>query len=361
MSIAGAELTTLCLASPDDTGNTATTSISTQDDDDFVFISSEANQNIDNAETVDVLLGWLDYIEEDLSLDVGSGRHRLLISDERSPFAKGYSSSGSPALLTNRSLTNIGNNVGDIFFDTSLAEGSRWADGVRPGFNLWLGQMGDRLNVTSVPSNPGAAPLLTTTAVHAGDGDDRINVALAEADHEGVVFVANGQNGDDVINASESSLSVILIGEDGSDSLFGGSNEAGDVLIGDFGRVEWKSNGTIVASAGGRGYGDFTDGFIRNISEIYSVRVDEGGNDTMWLGDGDDVGIGGVLDDTIYGEDGRDIIVSSTYHIRNVLRWLAASESSLVSLCVLPIVWRLGPSILSRQFEEPEFVAFHQL
>ena len=246
----------------------------------------------------------MEYVEENLTVNVGAGRHRLLISDENSTIAKGYGSSG-PALLTNRSLIRIDDNVGDIFFNT--ADGGNWSAGV----NLWLGKMDDRLDVTSVPSNPNSAPFRTATSVHAGDGDDQITVALLEADHDGVVFVANGQAGDDVINASTSSLSVILFGDDGSDTLVGGSGD--DVLIGDFGRVEWKSGDNISAISGGGGYGDFTDGVIRNISEIYSVAADEGGNDKLNMGDGDDVGIGGYLDDTINGNDGRDIIVSMMY------------------------------------------------
>jgi Ca2+-binding RTX toxin-like protein len=294
-------------------GTTAITSITTQGGDDTFFVSSEANQNTANAGSVDVLLGWLDYVEEDLYLVAQTGRHRLLISDENSTINKGYDRYGEedygPVVLTRNSLTDIHPDVGDILF---TAEGGDWSDGV----NLWLGKSGDRLHVDSVPSNPSAAPLRTTTSIHCGNGDDIMTVRLIDDDHDGTVFVANGQAGNDVIDASPSSLAVILFGDDGSDVLSGGSGN--DVLIGDYGRVVWRSSldnifssdGVIAAIAGGGGYGDFTDGVIRHITDIYAVATDEGATDRLIMNAGDDVGIGGPFGDTIEGNNGNDIIVS---------------------------------------------------
>jgi Ca2+-binding RTX toxin-like protein len=105
-----------------------------------------------------------------------------------------------------------------------------------------------------------------------------------------------------------------LFGDGGMDELVGGSGN--DVLIGDYGRVLWRSSdnifsaASIEAIAGQGGYGDFTDGVIRTITDVYSVTTDEGGNDDLTLGEGDDVGIGGASDDTVRGDGGNDIIVS---------------------------------------------------
>ena len=297
-------------------GTTATTHIYTQSGDDYVFISSEANQDISNAAEVEVLLGWLDYMEEDLTVEVADGRHRLLMSDKDSNIAKGSDLDG-PALLTGESLTNLGNGLGDIYFTTS---DGNWSAGV----NLWLGQADDQLHVTSVPSNQGSTTLRTTTSVHAGPGNDQINVQLDVDDHDGVVFVANGQDGDDVINAELSSLPVILFGDGGDDQLTGGS--ADDVVFGDYGRVLWREydnifnldgaeepnhkEARIVAQAGGGGWGDVTDGIVRNIADIVSSDMpDDGGSDIIELGEGNNVGIGGPFEDELVSGSGIDILV----------------------------------------------------
>jgi hypothetical protein len=233
-------------------GTSAKTIITTQDKNDLVFISSEASQ-VDNetAASLEFLTGWLDYLEKDLTVNVGIGRHRLLISDENSTISKGNDITG-PAELTKESLTNISYDLGDIFY---TAEGGNWSAGV----NLWLGKGDDRLNVVSVPSNPGSATLRTTTMVRAGPGEDTLNIALEEDDHQGTVFVANGEADNDVINASQSTLGVILFGDGGDDRILGGAGR--DVVFGDFGRVVWRSfpggifahTGDVVAVAGGDG------------------------------------------------------------------------------------------------------------
>lgn len=320
-------------------GTTADTTIVTQSGDDTFFVSSEANQNTANAGTVDFLHGWLDYLEDDLHLVSSTGRHRLMISDEKSKVPKGVGIDGNlefgPATLTKDSLRNLHPALGDIYF---TANGGHWSDGV----NLWFGGGGDRLNVESVPSNPNASPLRTATSVHCGDGDDIMNVNLVADQHDGVVFIANGQHGNDAINASKSSLGVILFGDDGDDSLVGGSGN--DVLIGDYGRVVWRSSdnifnpdGVIESIAGQGGFGDYTDGVIREITDVYSVSTALGGNDHLTMGAGDDVGIGGAFDDSVRGDAGSDIIVSmgvySNYSGSN-------NDSSFFPLCSLAILLR---------------------
>ena len=52
------------------------------------------------------------------------------------------------------------------------------------------------------------------------------------SDHDGALFIANGQGGDDTIDASESSFPVILIGDDSADTLTVGSGS--DIVIGDY-------------------------------------------------------------------------------------------------------------------------------
>lgn len=60
----------------------------------------------------------------------------------------------------------------------------------------------------------------------------------------------------------------------------------------------------------GGGYGDFTDGVIRSVTEVFSVFEDVGADDVIYTGNGDNVAIGGNADDEIHGGNERDIIVS---------------------------------------------------
>ncbi len=280
-------------------GTSAITSITTQDGDDDVFISSDANEDVTTSSTVDFLHGWLDYIERDLTINVTKGRHRLLISDESSNVGKG------PAILSSSSFTAIHDDVGDIFF---TANGGNWISGV----NLWLSPENDDVSIVSIASDPTSPTLQTTTSVHCGDGNDKLTISIDEAN---TVFVANGQGGNDVLDASTSSVPVILFGDGGRDILTGGTNS--DLIFGDFGRVLWRSPSTnifnannIAAQAGGGGYGDFTDGVLRFVTDAFSLAFDEGDSDVIVLGEGDDCAIGGFSDDTISGNLGNDILVS---------------------------------------------------
>lgn len=65
---------------------------------------------------MDVLEGWLDYLEDDLTVNVGTGTHRLMMSDITSEKPKGRAD--KPAVLTSNSLTDIADNLGNIFFNT---------------------------------------------------------------------------------------------------------------------------------------------------------------------------------------------------------------------------------------------------
>lgn len=98
-----------------------------------------------------------------------------------------------------------------------------------------LGTNDDNFVTNSIPRS--TSPNRTTTTVHAGMGNDILIINLPAPEHEGCVFVANGQDGDDTIDASGSTLQMIIFGDGGSDELRGGQSE--DVLIGDYGLVTW--------------------------------------------------------------------------------------------------------------------------
>ena len=279
-------------------GTSALTRVETQGGDDSFFVGSDANESIETANSVDVLFGVLDYIERDLEIFANGGHHRLFISDMFSTIVKGTGERGRIE-LTHNILSNLADDLGDIYF--SVSENGNWLGGI----NIWLGSGGDRMDVTSIPSSSTGR---TTTSVHCGSGDDVVSIDLES--NANALFIANGQGGDDVLDASSSSLPVILFGDGGNDKLDGSSAE--DVLIGDFGLVLWiDETGAEVARGGGGGYGDFTDGMVRQISQIVAVTspIFDSGNDTIYGHEGRDAifGCGGQMD-TIYGNEGADFL-----------------------------------------------------
>lgn len=200
---------------------------SVSSDDDFFFISSEANEDLASAADEDFLRGWLDYLQGNLTIQAGRGRNRLMISDEQSDISKG--NVAWPMTLTKNSLSDIRKGViGDIMY---FADDGDWTRGV----DIWLGSNDDTLTVTTIPTIPG---LRTTTTINAGAGNDTFLVVLDEDENKDALFVANGQDGNDTIDCTNSSLAVILFGEDGDDTLITGSGN--DVVFGDFGLVLCK-------------------------------------------------------------------------------------------------------------------------
>ena len=97
--------------------------------------------------------------------------------------------------------------------------------------DIWLGNN----NIMHVESIPTISDFRTTTTVNTGPGDDLLTVSLDSVENADAMFVANGQDGADTIDCSNSSLPVFLFGGNGRDTMIGGS--ANDVVFGDFGRV----------------------------------------------------------------------------------------------------------------------------
>lgn len=286
-------------------GTSAETFIETQSGDDNVFVSSDADENITTATTVDRLFGVLDYIQQNLHIQRSQGRHRLLISDVFSTIVKGLNGT---AVLTDSSVENLA--LGNIYY--SANEGN-WYDGI----TIWLGVGGDRLNITSIQS---LGPNCTMTSVHSGNGSDTLNINLKASNYS--LFVANGQSGDDLLDASNSSLPVILFGDGGNDELHGGSNR--DVLFGDYGEVIWyDADGNVVARVGGGGYGDFTDGEVRQISQVrgmfppMDIDFMDSSNDTIFGNEGRGVifGGGGGMD-VLSGDGGSDFMFGDFGDVR---------------------------------------------
>jgi Ca2+-binding RTX toxin-like protein len=188
-----------------------------------------------------------------------------------------------------------------------------------------LGKGNDTLNVTGTHTRGGVDPeaedfFQTVTLVNAGRGGDTINIDL-HSDVDGF-FAVKGEEGDDSINATNSSLGIVAFGDEGGDTLRGGSGN--DILIGDMARVDYLDDEARVITRLGLEH-DFatmlsvpktdaqvpsnqTDGSFHGPSLILSLQTDEGGEDSIYGNGGSDTIIGGAFGDTLVGNGSHDLI-----------------------------------------------------
>jgi len=299
-------------------GTTAQTNLNLHAGDERVYVSSAAD--IDVGTSTDFLRGHLDNITGPLNIDAGTGRHLLMVSDEAATAGDG--SPGDPVRVTGAQVVGLA--PADITYRSDQT--GNFADGI----TVWAGAGGDVITVDSTHRRDGVR---TVTTLNTGAGRDAVTVDLA-AEDDGL-FVLNTQAGDDTVNASTSTLPLVVFGGSGADMIFGG--QAGDVLFGDRGRVLYFDTapdideGPVVDLAaledaaaavfGHGGPGDKTDGVIRPAGLILTVDQTVGGNDRIHGGPGangairnDDIIFGGGNDhaaapEMILGGGGDDVII----------------------------------------------------
>ena len=92
-----------------------------------------------------------------------------------------------------------------------------------------------------------------------------------------------------------------LYGDNGSDIIVGGAD--GDFI--------YAGDGNDFVAGDCVGISLFDVAYA--VEKIESIVTEVGGNDTIWLGQGDDYAIGGAFGDIIHGESGMDVIVSTDY------------------------------------------------
>ena len=96
----------------------------------------------------------------------------------------------------------------------------------------------------------------------------------------------------------------------GADYLYGDNDV--DIIVG-------GADGDFIYAGDGNDFvaGDCVDISLFDVAytveKFESIETEVGGNDTIWLGEGDDYAIGGAFGDTIHGESGMDVIVSIDY------------------------------------------------
>ena len=279
------------------------TNVRGNDGDDRIYISSQADRQPSNIAGFDYLNGHLDGIRGILNIDGGMGRQTLMISDEAA-------AAGDANVVITDNFTSPGMPSAEILI-TGLAPGvitfgaDKNAGNFANGITLWTGAGDDTITIDGTLFREG---MRTITTLNTGLGDDTVSVTLTAGEDD--FFVLNTQGAyhnqplasdDDTVDASASTLPLIIFGGQGNDDITGG--KAGDIIFGDRGRVNFFDGGNLVAAVGHGGPGDLTDGVIRPATFAFTEFAAVGGNDTIRGREGRDLVFGGEGNDSIFGFD----------------------------------------------------------
>ena len=226
ISYYGLETLNLSLGSGSDVlnvrGTLPQTNVSFGDGDDRVYISSKADVGI--AGKPEFLAGDLDDVDGTLNLDLGRGRHTLLISDEGTSVADTavlMTDVRNAALDRDLAVTAAESVFGALqeIYLVGLAQGSitwraasdgTFADGIR----IWAGSGADTFRVNGTHHRAGVR---TTTWLNTGLGNDTLRVELT-----------NGQDGFFVLNTQGPNDNLLHLGLDLGD---GDQPVAADALM----------------------------------------------------------------------------------------------------------------------------------
>jgi Ca2+-binding RTX toxin-like protein len=322
-----------------DLGGIAVTNVSLAAGNDRVFVSSNADLDGASWANVDFLTGNVDDVRGALNLDLGAGRHRLFVSDESATV-------GDPNIRINDTAPATLNGL--------AANAEIWITGLAPagmsykvdpsgnlydGVAYWTGSGNDTIFINGTHDRPAIASghptRRTTTVLNTGLGNDNVTVNLTvnlmagsppdgffvlntaggSATGDPVTHSTGGASDNDTVDASTSTLPLIIFGGFGDDTIRGGS--ANDIIAGDFARVQYTdvANTMLIAQFGYGGRGDiFSDQvldprwvytFVRDIN----VRdINTAGQDTIYGNAGEDILIGGAGNDMVDGGLGDDLI-----------------------------------------------------
>ncbi|MBT4724249.1 MAG: calcium-binding protein, partial [Planctomycetaceae bacterium] len=159
-------------------GTSATTSLSLNNGDDSIFISSTTEVNSNTQSSTSFLSGNLDSIQGNLAIDAGAGTHRLLISDEagttpRSILVTGDAVSANAGLVTplppNKDLYIIGLANAPITIDAPpTGDFSR-------GTTIWTGWNDEDVTIEDTHFRAGIESI---TSINTGLGNDEITATI---------------------------------------------------------------------------------------------------------------------------------------------------------------------------------------
>ena len=299
----------------------AVTNIELHNGDDHVFVSSNADLDAFSAMAYggfDFLTGNLDDVNGSLNLDLGSGRHQLMISDEGTPVGDSIGGDGTPIKITDTIV-----NVPDTAAARGLASDAEiWITGLNgqpsvspeggisykvapdgnlyDGVRMWTGSGDDTISIDGTHYKP--AEFRTATVLNTGLGDDHITVDLdspfdtvSETDGRDGFFVLNTMGGaashtpvdsnitesdDDTVRGADSTLPLIIFGGLGDDDIIASQNE--DVVFGDFGRVQYLNGSEeLIAVFGFGGRDDMISSQIIDPTWVISRDMNLGGVDII--------------------------------------------------------------------------------
>ena len=160
-------------------GTTAvTTNIELNDGDERIFVSSNANANLANADTIDFLTGHLNLlVGGDLNLNAGDGRHKLMISDEAATTGDDDVTI-TDSVIAGTEITISGLAVSDISYGANAT--ANFAEGI----TVWTGWGNDVIDIDATHFRSGTDRngnnLRTITTLNTGLGDDTVTVTLLE-------------------------------------------------------------------------------------------------------------------------------------------------------------------------------------
>lgn len=258
-------------------GTSAHTKLRLNDGNDRLFISSLADYGTDDPPPAE-LTGDLNAINGPLELNTGKGSHRLMVSDSQAITgdASAEMTRETPTFMTESEIVLAGLSSGMIGYITDAVEGDFAA-----GIHVWLSQGDDELAINATHRREGVH---TITTVRTNSGNDAINIAIDENLDD--TLIVHGETGDDLLDGSLSTHRLFLSGEEGKDTLLGGTND--DILFGDFGSIE----------------GDY-----RNPTAAHTDDDESGDDDTIIAGAANDIIFGGKGNDTLHGDEGLDVIL----------------------------------------------------
>ncbi|HSG90608.1 MAG TPA: hypothetical protein VLA56_15440 [Pseudomonadales bacterium] len=161
----------------------------------------------------------------------------------------------------------------DIILGGTLADLIHGGDGA----NLILGDSGRIRSADTVNGTPGSNPVLATWAVTLGE------VTTLRADNAGDDVILTGLGADTVLGG---------LGADRIETSVGAAADAGNLVFGDLGRIDWVST-------------DRTD--PTDIDVLESILPEQGGDDSILTGSGNDIIVAGFGNDTVTaGGDASD-------------------------------------------------------
>ncbi len=273
-------------------GTTAVTNIFGHGGNEQFFVSSLANETLQTAATEDFLYGDLSGILGNLNLAAGTGTHKLFISNEGSVsgIASGLITNvpTSPTALPGTEIEVDGFAAAPIDYSAAAGPAGNFVGGI----TYWTGYGAVNVTVngtfyrTGITDSAGD-PLTSLTTLNTGLGTHDITVNLL-AGSDGP-FVLNTQGpfsqylsypNQSTVNASASTLPLIIFGGQGTSNITGG--QGSDIIFGHRGEVLYtNARGQVVTILGNGGPGDENSGLLLPPSSIIAVGPNVGGITTI--------------------------------------------------------------------------------